>query len=67
MIMMQMTDFTRGTGPLKNTADVIESARNIAQLGNNLEALASQIAEVFELEFRCYSAIIRSVVFIISF
>lgn len=45
MIMMQMTDFTRGTGPLKNTADVIESARNIAQLGNNLEALASQIAE----------------------
>ena len=44
--MMQMTDFTRGTGPLKNTTDVIESARNIASHGNNLEALASQIAEV---------------------
>ena len=46
MIMMQMTDFTRGTGPLKSTSDVIESARNIAKLGNDLDALASQIAEV---------------------
>jgi catenin alpha len=45
MIMMQMTDFTRGTGPLKNTTDVIESARGIASHGNNLEQLASQIAE----------------------
>ena len=44
--MMQMTDFTRGTGPLKSTSDVIESARNIAKLGNDLDALASQIAEV---------------------
>ena len=44
--MMQMTDFTRGTGPLKNTSDVINSATNIAGLGNNLESLASQIAEV---------------------
>ena len=46
MIMMQMTDFTRGTGPLKSTSDVIDSARNIAKLGNDLDALASQIAEV---------------------
>lgn len=46
MIMMQMTDFTRGTGPLKSTSDVIESAQNIAKLGNDLDALASQIAEV---------------------
>ena len=53
MIMMQMTDFTRGTGPLKNTTDVIESARNIAQLGNNLEALASQIAEVTFTHIEC--------------
>jgi catenin alpha len=45
MIMMQMTDFTRGTGPLKNTSDVIESARSIARLGNDLESLASQISE----------------------
>jgi len=45
MIMMQMTDFTRGTGPLKNTSDVIEAAKDIARLGNDLDALASQIAE----------------------
>ena len=50
--MMQMTDFTRGTGPLKSTSDVIESARNIAKLGNDLDALASQIAEVnFDIWF----------------
>ena len=52
MIMMQMTDFTRGTGPLKSTSDVIDSARNIAKLGNDLDALASQIAEV---NFSCDS------------
>ena len=51
MIMMQMTDFTRGTGPLKSTSDVIESARNIAKLGNDLDALASQIAEVIFTNF----------------
>ena len=48
--MMQMTDFTRGTGPLKQTIDVIDSAKSIASLGNNLEALASQIAEVKYIE-----------------
>ena len=47
--MMQMTDFTRGTGPLKNTSDVIEAAKDIARLGNDLEALASQISEVIWL------------------
>ena len=46
MVMMQMTDFTRGTGPLKSTSDVISSATQIAHLGNQLESLASQIAEV---------------------
>jgi catenin alpha len=45
MVMMQMTDFTRGTGPLKSTSDVIGSATSIAHLGNQLESLASQIAE----------------------
>jgi len=45
MVMMQMTDFTRGTGPLKSTSDVINSATSIANLGNQLESLASQIAE----------------------
>ena len=49
--MMQMTDFTRGTGPLKNTSDVIDSAKKIASLGNDLDALASQIAEVSLDEF----------------
>ena len=30
----------------KNTSDVIEAAKDIARLGNDLDALASQIAEV---------------------
>ena len=47
---MQMTDFTRGTGPLKNTSDVIEAAKDIARLGNDLDALASQIAEVLFID-----------------
>ena len=55
MIMMQMTDFTRGTGPLKNTSDVIEAAKDIARLGNDLEALASQISEVIWLILTSFS------------
>ena len=62
MILMQMTNFTRGTGPLKNTSDVIEAAKNIARLGNNLEALASQISEVsffsFSRHFSNYDVIL---------
>jgi catenin alpha len=44
LIMMQMTDFTRGTGPLKTTNDVITAAQKIAQYGNELNNLANQIA-----------------------
>jgi catenin alpha len=44
LIMMQMTDFTRGTGPLKTTNDVIKAAQNIAQYGNELNLLANAIA-----------------------
>lgn len=42
--MMQMTDFTRGTGPLKTTSDVIEAAQLIASHGRDLNALAQKIA-----------------------
>uniref|UniRef100_UPI00358F2A9A catenin alpha-2-like n=1 Tax=Myxine glutinosa TaxID=7769 RepID=UPI00358F2A9A len=45
MIMMEMTDFTRGKGPLKNTSDVISAAKNIADLGSNMDKLARSIAD----------------------
>nr|CAI5850473.1 unnamed protein product [Callosobruchus analis] len=35
MIMMEMTDFTRGRGPLKTTMDVINAAKKISEAGNN--------------------------------
>ena len=44
LIMMQMTDFTRGTGPLKTTNDVITAAQKIAQYGTELNKLATEIA-----------------------
>merc|ERR1711976_403387 len=44
LIMMQMTDFTRGTGPLKTTNDVITAAQKIAQYGTELNKLANEIA-----------------------
>ena len=46
VIMMDMTDFTRGRGRLKNTSDVIEAARRIADAGSRLDKLARAIAEV---------------------
>ncbi|XP_077864712.1 catenin alpha-2-like [Saccoglossus kowalevskii] len=46
MIMMEMTDFTRGRGPLKTTMDVIHAARRIADQGSKLDKLARQIAEL---------------------
>nr|CAB3234268.1 catenin alpha-2 [Phallusia mammillata] len=46
VIMMDMTDFTRGRGRLKNTTDVIDAARHIADTGNRLDKLARAIAEV---------------------
>ncbi|XP_055503152.1 catenin alpha-3-like isoform X1 [Leucoraja erinacea] len=44
MIMMEMTDFTRGRGPLKNTSDVINAAKTISDSGNRMDALVRQIA-----------------------
>ncbi|KRX76600.1 Catenin alpha-2, partial [Trichinella sp. T6] len=44
-IMLQMTDFTRGRGPLKNTMDVINAAKKISEAGSKLNALATRIAD----------------------
>uniref|UniRef100_A0AC11DLT8 Catenin alpha 3 n=1 Tax=Ovis aries TaxID=9940 RepID=A0AC11DLT8_SHEEP len=44
MIMMEMTDFTRGKGPLKHTTDVIYAAKMISESGSRMDALARQIA-----------------------
>ncbi|KAF7490517.1 Catenin alpha [Sarcoptes scabiei] len=45
MIMMEMTDFTRGKGPLKTTMDVINAAKKISEHGTKLDKFARQIAE----------------------
>ncbi len=45
MIMMEMTDFTRGKGPLQTTMAVIEAARKISEAGTKLDKLARQIAD----------------------
>ena len=45
MIMMEMTDFTRGRGPIKTTMDVINRAKNISEAGTKLDKLARQIAD----------------------
>ena len=45
MIMMEMTDFTRGKGRLKTTIDVIEAAQKISEAGTKLDKLARQIAD----------------------
>ena len=45
MIMMEMTDFTRGRGPLKTTMDVINAAKRISEAGTKLDKLARAIAE----------------------
>ncbi|XP_065158761.1 catenin alpha-like [Atheta coriaria] len=45
MIMMEMTDFTRGRGPLKTTMDVINAAKKISEAGNKLDKLTKQIAD----------------------
>lgn len=45
MIMMEMTDFTRGKGHLKTTLDVITAAQKISEAGTKLDKLARQIAE----------------------
>ena len=40
MIMMEMTDFTRGRGALKTTMDVISAAKRISEAGTKLDKLA---------------------------
>jgi catenin alpha len=48
VIMMEMTDFTRGRGPLKTTMDIINAAKKISECGAKLDKLARIIAdEVF--------------------
>lgn len=44
MIMMEMTDFTRGKGPLKLISDVINAAMMISDAGCRMDVLARQIA-----------------------
>uniref|UniRef100_A0AAZ3QET0 Catenin alpha-2 n=2 Tax=Oncorhynchus TaxID=8016 RepID=A0AAZ3QET0_ONCTS len=45
MIMMEMTDFTRGKGPLKNSSDVINAAKKIAEAGSRMDKLARAVAD----------------------
>ncbi|XP_065579492.1 catenin alpha-like isoform X2 [Artemia franciscana] len=45
MIMMEMTDFTRGRGNLKTTMDVITAAKKISEAGTQLDKLARAIAD----------------------
>ncbi|CAF4475356.1 unnamed protein product, partial [Rotaria socialis] len=44
MIMMEMTDFTRGRGPLRTTMDVINAAKMISECGSKLNKLAKDVA-----------------------
>ncbi|CAB4026103.1 catenin alpha-2-like [Paramuricea clavata] len=45
MMMMDMSDFTRGAGPLKTTMDVITAAKRIARAGARMNQLATEVAE----------------------
>merc|ERR1712013_498153 len=45
MIMMEMTDFTRGKGRLKTTMDVITAAKGISEAGTKLDKFARLIAD----------------------
>ena len=45
LIMMEMTDFTRGKGPLQTTMSVIEAARKISEAGTKLDNLARKIVD----------------------
>ena len=45
LIMMEMTDFTRGKGPLSTTMAVITAAKKISEAGTKLDKLARQIAD----------------------
>ena len=44
-IMVTMTDFTQGEGPLKTNGDIIAAAQQISETGTQLDKLARQIAD----------------------
>ncbi|CAH8536725.1 unnamed protein product [Dicrocoelium dendriticum] len=46
VIMMEMTDFTRGKGPLHSTMEVIQAAQQISHLGERLDQLCRNIADI---------------------
>ncbi|TRY67298.1 hypothetical protein TCAL_02266 [Tigriopus californicus] len=46
MIMMEMTDFTRGRGPLQTTMAVIDAAKRISEAGTKLDKLIRQILDM---------------------
>ena len=45
LIMMEMTDFTRGKGPLQTTMAVITAAKKLSEAGTKLDDLAKKIAD----------------------
>ncbi|XP_023336052.1 catenin alpha-2, partial [Eurytemora carolleeae] len=45
-IMMDMTDFIKGKGPIKSTQDIITSAKKISEHGKKLDTLARRIADM---------------------
>nr|AYN71347.1 alpha-catenin [Oscarella pearsei] len=45
MMMVDMSDFTRGAGPLKSSMDVFDTAQEIARAGKQLNALGRQVAK----------------------
>ncbi|XP_055612538.1 catenin alpha-like [Uranotaenia lowii] len=51
MIMMEMTDFTRGRGPLKTTMDVINATKKISESGTKLDKLTREIADQMSGKF----------------
>jgi len=44
MIMMDLSDFTRGTGPLRSGMDVINAVERIAKYGNQMTKLVNQVS-----------------------
>ncbi|KAK4470844.1 hypothetical protein MN116_006360 [Schistosoma mekongi] len=46
VIMMEMTDFIRGKGPLQSTLDVIQAAQEISEHGKRLDRLCRHIADM---------------------
>lgn len=42
---MFITVFHRGKGPLKNTSDVINAAKKIAEAGSRMDKLARAVAD----------------------